>query len=185
MIETERLYARPWSVDDAEGAFAMYGDPEVVRHIGSEVLPDVAAQRERLAAIIERNARWGSRYGSWPVFERASGELCGTVITKPLLVSGTGGEFGPDIEIGWHLNRRFWGRGYAVEAARAVVARAFGELGLEIVHAVVESPNVRSLNVARRLGMRHTGRTARYYDLELEHFELRRGEYLHSLGSSA
>jgi [ribosomal protein S5]-alanine N-acetyltransferase len=177
VFETERLRARAWRAEeDAEGAFAMYGDPEVVRFIGGELLADVAAQRQRLAAILERNSRWGGRFGSWPLIEKQTGELVGTALLKPLPASGTGGQPSEDIEIGWHLVRRHWGRGLASEAGRALLKHGFAELGLDLLHAVVESKNSRSLAVARRIGMRHTGRTSSYYDHELEHFELSAGE---------
>jgi [ribosomal protein S5]-alanine N-acetyltransferase len=112
VFETDRLYARAWHVDeDAEGAFVMYGDPEVVRYIGGDLIPDLETQRQRLALILERNARWEGRYGSWPLFEKTSGELVGTSLVKPLPASGSGRQPSEDIEIGWHLARRHWGRG--------------------------------------------------------------------------
>ena len=164
----------------------MYGDPDVVRHIGAPIVKDVDEQRERLLAIIERNqTKWAGRYGSWPLFERATGELVGTAILKPIPASGTNGGFSEDIEIGWHLARRHWGRGLASEAARALLALGFQRFELPLLHAVVEAPNTRSLAVARRIGMRHVGKTSAYYDLELEHFEITADEHRQSLGTSS
>jgi [ribosomal protein S5]-alanine N-acetyltransferase len=178
VFETERLYSRPWRPDhDAEAAFEMYGDPEVVRYIGGELLADIAMQRQRLAAILERHALWAGRYGSWPLLDKQSGELVGTSLLKPLPASGTGRQPSEDIEIGWHLVRRHWGRGFASEAGRGLLRYGFDVLGLDRLHAVVDPPNARSLAVARRIGMRHTGKTTRYYDLELEHFELSAGDF--------
>ena len=177
VFETERLYARPWRLDDAEGAFAMYGDPDVVRHIGNQLVPDVATQRERLAALIERRKLWGGRLDSWPMIEKATGELVGTSMLKPPTASGTGGAFSEDIEIGWHVAKKHWGRGFASEFARELLRLGFESRGLSLLHAVVESPNARSLAVARRIGMRHTGKTKLYYDTELEHFELSLDEW--------
>src|SRR5688572_25921965 len=77
VFETERLFARPWSIDDAEGAFVMYGDPEMVRHIGNNLVPDLDVQREQLKTIIERYRRWNGRFGSWPLFDKQSRELVG------------------------------------------------------------------------------------------------------------
>lgn len=181
MLETERLYARPWRVDeDAPGACAMYGDPEMVRYIGGQLIADVGEQRERLAAILERNQRWGGRFGSWPLIERATGELVGTAILKPMPASGSGGAPSDEIEVGWHVVRHHWGRGFAPEAGRALLARGFDVLGLELLNAVVESPNQRSLAVARRIGMRHVGKTTRFYDHQLEHFQLTAAEWRQS-----
>jgi RimJ/RimL family protein N-acetyltransferase len=163
----------------------MYGDPEMVRYIGGQLLSDLAEQRERLAAILGRNARWDGRYGSWPLFDKQSGELVGTAILKPMPASGSGGAPSDDVEVGWHVVRHHWGRGFASEAGRALLARGFDVLGLSVLNAVVESPNRRSLAVARRIGMRHVGKTTRYYDLELEHFQLSSVEWRQSAATQA
>ena len=60
----------------------MYGDPDVVRYIGNRLVPDVDDQRERLRALQDRWAPFGGRYGSWPLFERATGELVGAALLK-------------------------------------------------------------------------------------------------------
>jgi hypothetical protein len=54
IFETERLYARVWHIDaDAAGAFSMYGDPEMVRHIGGKLVASLDEQREMLAMVLE------------------------------------------------------------------------------------------------------------------------------------
>lgn len=177
VFETELLFARLWNVDeDAEAAFAIYGDPEVVRYIGNDLMADVSKMRERLSMVVARNARWGGRFGSWALIEKSTGELVGGALLKPLPLSGTG-DFSEDIEIGWHLGRRHWGRGLATEAGRALCAYGFDVLGLDKLHAVIDAPNARSIAVARRLGMRHVGTTGRWYDHDVEHFELAADEY--------
>ena len=87
------------------------------------------------------------------------------MLLKPL-PNGVG-----EVEVGWHLHPDSWGRGYATEAARAVVDRAFDD-GLLEVYAVVRPGNEPSLAVCRRLGMQPLGRTTRWYHRELEAFRL-------------
>jgi RimJ/RimL family protein N-acetyltransferase len=69
-----------------------------------------------------------------------------------------------DIEVGWHLARRVWGRGYASEAARALLRYGFETLRLDEILAVVDPANERSAAVTRRVGMVWRERTTRYYD---------------------
>ena len=64
--------------------------------------------------------------------------------------------FTPAIEIGWRLDRSFWGHGYATEAASAVLDHAFDKLELEEVVAVTVPQNVKSQSVMKRLGMTYT-----------------------------
>jgi RimJ/RimL family protein N-acetyltransferase len=179
VFETERLYARLWRPEeDAPGAFAMYGDPEMVRFIGGKLSASIEEQRQTLATVCERNKRWNDRMGSWPLFDKVSHELVGCGILKPPPASGTDGkEFSEEIEIGWHVVRKMWGRGLATETGRALLAHGFDVLEVPVLGAVVEAANARSLAVARRIGMRHTGRTNRFYDQELEHFELAAEEW--------
>lgn len=174
VFETERLIARRWDPDrDAERAFEMYGDPEVTKYIGGQTAPDVATVRANLVKAIERNrTKFGEPFGSFPVFVRETGELVGTAILKPL-VDGEDHAM-PEIEIGWHLIKRAWGHGYASEYARALLRRAFALTNEEKIYAVVQPPNARSIAVALRIGMRHVGRTERYYGRELELFEMLR-----------
>lgn len=178
VFQTERLDARPWDPDaHAAGALEMYGDPEVARYIGGILMRDEAEQRAFILTIIDRIATLDPGLGSWPLFERASGELVGTALLKPLPASGTQRAPSGDIEIGWHLARKHWKRGFATEAGHALLHRGFETLGLPVLHAVVEPANTASQAVARRLGMRDMGRTERYYDLPLEHFELGAAEW--------
>lgn len=188
LFETERLLARRWRLDDAEAAFAIYGDPEVVRYIGSQVEATVLTQRATLAAIIAQQDQHDGRLGSWPLIVKPSAaptpapprqpsapgagdDLIGTILLKPL--PDHTGALSPDIEIGWHLARRAWGQGFATEAGRACLRYGFERLGLEVIHAVVIPPNEPSKAVARRLGMTYRGQTNRYYrGATLEHFTI-------------
>jgi RimJ/RimL family protein N-acetyltransferase len=92
LFETERLVARAWDAErDAEEAFAMYGDPQVVRFLAPPT-PDVATQREKIRAMIERYRQWSPHgdYGSWPLFHKQTGKLVGVALLRPLPAFGTG-----------------------------------------------------------------------------------------------
>jgi RimJ/RimL family protein N-acetyltransferase len=165
VFETERLRARDWSPADTEAAYEIYRDYDVVRFLGSVPQPV-----ESLDAMRERVDRWvGARrddgYGFWAL-ETHEGTLVGATLVKPL----------PDadeVEIGWHLGKAFWGRGYATESGAAAARYAFDQQELDVVYAVVVAENVASLAVARRIGMTYEGPTDRYYGKTLELFSLR------------
>ena len=63
--------------------------------------------------------------------------------------------FTPCLEIGWRLARAWWGHGLATEAARALLAHAFGPLGRSEVVSFTTVANLASRRVMRRLGMSH------------------------------
>lgn len=60
----------------------------------------------------------------------------------------------------------------------ALLRRGFDSLDLGMLHAVVDPANGASQRVAEKIGMRRVGRTRQYYDVEVDHFELRREEWL-------
>ena len=72
-----------------------------------------------------------------------------------LSVPGFTAPFTPCVEIGWRLAAAHWGRGYATEAARAVLAHAWDVVGLDEVVSFTTAGNDRSRAVMTRIGMRH------------------------------
>src|SRR3954454_24149006 len=162
LLRTARLRLRAWTTapEDVARLTDLYGREEVTRWIGGTPAVPPAELPARWAAVSARD----DRFGCWAI-EREDGVPAGTLLLKPL-PNGVG-----EVEVGWHLHPDSWGRGYATEAARAVLDRAFTE-GLAEVYAVVRPGNERSLAVCRRLEMEPPGRTRRWYDTELEAFRL-------------
>ena len=161
-LRTERLRLRPWTTApaDVERLADLYGRREVTRWLGGTPTVPPRELVDRWAEVHRRDPR----FLCWAI-ERSDGDPAGTVLLKPL-PNGVG-----EVEVGWHLHPDSWGHGYATEAARAVIDRAFG-LGLPEVYAVVRPGNERSVAVCRRLGMAPLGRMCRWYDVELEAFRL-------------
>jgi len=170
-FRTPRLIARDWSAADAAAAFAIYSRDEVMRWLGPQprrTVDSVPEMAERIAAMAERAAA-RPEFGLWPLELRSGGDVVGAVLLQPLPGSGV-------VEIGWHLNPEHWGHGYATEAGHGAVTLAFGPRDLDRVVAVVEPENDGSLAVCARLGMTHLGQTREFYGLNLELFELVRGQ---------
>jgi RimJ/RimL family protein N-acetyltransferase len=160
---TDRLRLRAWTTApaDLDRLTDLYCRPEVNRWLGGP--PSVSTEE-----LVHRWAQvhaLDELHGCWAIEPLDGGPPAGTVLLKPL-PAGVG-----EVEVGWHLHPDSWGRGYATEAARAVVQRGF-DGGLAEVYAVVRPGNQASLAVCRRLGMTPLGRTRRWYDYELECFRL-------------
>ncbi len=163
-FETERLILRPWTVDDAEDAFAIFGNPEVTQWLGGSGFPD---RLEQMPAIVER---WQARYeelgkqgfGFWASESKETGRVVGGTVLKPLPADNNMPT--EEIEVGWYLAPPHWGRGYATEAASRIVQYALEELALPEIYAIVKPGNHRSVAVTTRLGMQPLGRTTKYYD---------------------
>ena len=162
-LRTARLRLRPWTTrrDDLARLVDLYGRDEVTRWLGGTPSVPPVELVARWRAVAEAD----DRFGVWAIELAGAGTVAGTVLLKPL-PGGVG-----EVEVGWHLHPDSWGRGYATEAARAVIARGF-EAGLPEVYAVVRPGNTASVAVCRRLGMTPLGRMRRWYDVELDAFRL-------------
>lgn len=145
-IETERLLIRKWQLPrDMDDAFAMYGDPQTMHFIPCGAL--TREQTERLVLrMIERDEQQG--YGIWPVVHKEDQRVIGECGVTQI----PGHE--PDIEIAWIYNKAYHGRGYATEAAHAVMEFAFSELKVARLYALIDRFNAPSIAVANRLDMR-------------------------------
>src|SRR5580658_8105884 len=118
---TARLIARDWAANDAEAAFAIYGQDEVTRWLGPQPPRPVGTLAQMRQVLDRRIARSREQpdYGLWALELRTTGQVIGAVLLSPLP-----GADAP-VEIGWHLNPDHWGAGYATEAGHGVIALAF------------------------------------------------------------
>jgi RimJ/RimL family protein N-acetyltransferase len=145
MLTTSRLLLRQWRDDDLDAWAALNADPEV-----REFFDGVLTRAQAEASMHHfRDAVASRGWGWWAVEVRDTGELAGMAGLDPV---DEDLPFG-GVEIGWRLARWAWGRGYATEAARAVLAYGFGTLKLPEILAVAAAGNVRSRAVMQRLGM--------------------------------
>jgi RimJ/RimL family protein N-acetyltransferase len=145
-IETERLLVRSFNAAaDSVEMFDVYGDPDVMRFIPGRALADAEAVKALLDGYA--NAQQTRGFSSWGLVDRATGSLVGDVGFGIFGLTG-------DIELGYTLARRYWGRGYATEAAGACLAAGLTQLSPERIIAVVDEANEPSLRVALRIGMR-------------------------------
>lgn len=147
-IQTERLVLRSWKESDLEPFAAMNRDSRVM-----EFLPKPLTRAESVQLVDKiRSAMSASGFGLWAVETRRSGEFIGYV---GLLAANFEAHFTPCVEVGWRLAHRFWGCGYATEAARKALSIGFTAFGLDAIVSFTVPRNVRSRKVMERLGMTH------------------------------
>jgi RimJ/RimL family protein N-acetyltransferase len=156
LLLTERLRIRDWTLEDAPTVLDIMSRVEVVKWL-ADGPPNLCKDLEDARARIER---WRGRddppLGFWAIEVADGGPLHGLAVGSVPLVPLPDGDGG--VEIGWHLHPDAWGRGYASEAATAVLRHGF-EGGLEEINAVTNLDNWPSQAVCRRIGMEHRGVT--------------------------
>jgi ribosomal-protein-alanine N-acetyltransferase len=164
---TSRLFLRPVRPDDLDLAIEMFTNPEVVRYVGGS-LP-VEKIRAQMPNYIKRCG--GGCIGIWCVIERDTSEKLGTgaLLPMPIDEDDTNWDIveGPDIpnceiEVGYILKPSAWGKGYATEICKRLLAFAFEETSLVDVVACIDDENNASRNVLFKCGFRGEGRRRAY-----------------------
>jgi RimJ/RimL family protein N-acetyltransferase len=147
-IATERLLLRPFEPGDLDALVAIHGDPDVVRYVPWDVR-DRTALREVLKEKAQRTV----------LAEEGDGlNLAGVTADGGALVADMSLMWRSDEhrmgEVGYILHPAFTGRGYATEAARALLRLGFEEFGLHRIIGRIDARNTASARVLERLGMR-------------------------------
>jgi RimJ/RimL family protein N-acetyltransferase len=146
LVTTLRVRLRRWDTERHTAALiAINAEPAAVEFLNDGVpytAEQSGGQSERFAT------HWATHgFGLWAV-EHHDDILGFAGLAHPLWFS----QYASEVEVGWRLHPRAWGRGYATEAARAARSAA-SELHLERIIATIDPANTRSIAVALRLGM--------------------------------
>lgn len=148
-LETQRLRLRPFRLEDLDDLAALNADPQVMRYVSEPLSrPEV---RQSLAWFAEEWDRLG--FGWFAIFDRVSDAFVGQCGLQCL----EGDPQSCEVELAFAFHRRFWGRGYGTEAARAVLAFGFDSAGLQEVVAVAREQNHASRRLLERLGFEVAG----------------------------
>ena len=165
ILETLRCRLRQMNEDDADFAFELNNDPEVIQYTGDGPFSSPDEARDFLKEYRSVYIRNG--YGRWGVEDKATGQLIGWCGLK----------FHPEenvTDIGYRFLRSAWGKGFATETASAVMQYGFNDLGLNRIIAHARKENTASLRVLEKLGMKIIGESedcgGEIFVFEKQHF---------------
>ncbi|HEX8230834.1 MAG TPA: GNAT family N-acetyltransferase [Chloroflexia bacterium] len=153
-LETERLVLRKLRMEDAEDMFEYGQDQEIAFRGLWPPLQTLEQSRADVADTLSGYAA-GSEI-SWAIEHKADRKMIGRIGLGPY------SRMNRRAEIGYALNRNYWGQGLATEAVRGVLGFAFGEMGLNRVQAIVLPDNKGSMRVLEKAGMQREGLLRKY-----------------------
>jgi ribosomal-protein-alanine N-acetyltransferase len=146
-LETDRLTLRPFTSRDVSEAVAIYANPENMRFIPGGIWTEQLTRD-----LIERFSTHAQErgFGLFAVREQRSLQLIGHCGLSTIADTA-------EIEVAYLIDRPFWGRGFATEAAAAVVADGFTRAGLGRVIGLTMPENIASRRVLGKLSMAEIG----------------------------
>ncbi len=144
IFETERLVVRPFLQEDSDYFFMMNGDEEIVRYIRP---PKSREESDLFLLEVIKYSQENPLYGRWAVFEKESGEFAGTFAVIPI-------ENADNMQLGYSLLKRNWGKGYATELTLAGLQYVFTRTPLTEIYAITEAGNLASQKVLQKVGFR-------------------------------
>lgn len=156
-LESDRLVLKRLHEDHFEEFRKLDMDPEVMKFIRKASESEEAA-RANFQKLLDYNNRY-ARLGAWSIFEKSSGEYLGMGVLINI-------ELKPEnekIEVGYRLAKRAWGKGYATEAAKALIKYGFEELSLEEIYGTTNPDHLVSQKTLMKCGLKDVG-TAPYYN---------------------
>ena len=146
IVETERLTLREFTADDAAFILELLNEPAFIQNIADRGVRTLDDARDYIEngprASYARNG-----FGLWRVGLKESDEpvgMCG-LIRRDVL---------EDVDIGYAILERHWGRGYAYEAAAAVLNYGHNVLNIKRIIAITAPDNIASSRLLEKLGLR-------------------------------
>lgn len=144
MLETKRLILRDYTLHDFGAIYEILSDSETMQHYPKPF--DEEHTLKWIAWNIQNYKTYG--FGLWAVVLQESGELIGDC---GITLQNIDGEWLP--EIGYHIHKKYWRRGFGSEAARAVRDWAFQNTTYDCLYAYMKYTNIGSYSTAMAIGM--------------------------------
>ncbi|MCT8136662.1 GNAT family N-acetyltransferase [Anaerobacillus sp. CMMVII] len=143
ILETERLVLRKFRADDVPFLYEIFSDQETMAYY-----PAPFSQEKTENWVKRSQERYrADGYGLWAVCRKDTLACIGDCGLVKQEVDGKA-----EVEIGYHINKRYWSKGYATEAALACKEYGFDKLNLDKVISIIDPNNKPSIRVAEKIG---------------------------------
>jgi len=146
ILETDRLRLREFTEEDAALIHQLNSDPDVTQFTCDPIFDLDQAKKNLQEVIVPHYAK--NYYGRWAAHLRSDMEFIGWCGLK----------YRPErdeVDLGYRFMKKFWGKGYATEAARATLNYGFVCLGLPKIIARALPQNLASIRVLEKCGMKY------------------------------
>jgi len=151
-LETKRLYLRPINEEDDQNFFEMDSNPKVHIFLGNNPVTSIEQSREKIKGVLQQYKDYG--VGRLAMIKKDNGEFVGW----------SGLKFERELrkefdyyDLGYRLNEKFWGKGFATEAAKASLEYGFKDLKLKEICAAADVNHTVSNKILKNIGLNLSG----------------------------
>ena len=145
MLETDRLRFRAVTTEDLDFLCELFSDAEMMKHYPG--LRTREQTRAWITFVHESYKKFG--HGKWILEQKSDGQRVGQAGLVMTEIDGH-----EEVELGYFLHRKHWGKGYATESATALAKLAFEKFAYPEIVSAISPANLPSVRVAQRLGMK-------------------------------
>lgn len=169
LLETQRLILRRLTTDDFDDLYRMNSDRAVMKYVGDGSIRTREQMLQEMEMLISHYIRKPG-LGVWAVVLKESHEFIGA--SGLVYYDNTA-----EIEVGYRFLKEHWNKGYATEAASALLTYGFETLGLKKIVSSAHIHNRASTRVMEKIGMRyiddrfHYGCMQSYYEIHRKEYE--------------
>lgn len=148
VLETPRLFLRRFTASEEDAALLLQlnSDPEVLQYLHEPLLHDLEHAHQVLTNVLL--PQYELNLGRWAMHLKEDGRFLGWCGLKWLADR-------EEVDLGYRLQKQFWGRGYATEAAGASIEHGFEMLSLHRIVGRAHVHNAASANVLKKVGMKY------------------------------
>lgn len=173
IIETERLIMRPFTLEDAQAAYEMSLDPEVMKFLGGVHTGTVEDIRDSIKEnTLGDYDKYG--FGRFAVIHKETNEYMGFTGLKYVIELD-------EVDIGYRLNHKFWRQGYGYESTLPCVDFAFNELELDRIISLAKDENIASTALMKKLGLTYE-KEVHIYDEDAVYYALNKSDWIKTNG---
>ncbi len=164
-IETPRLRLRQFTPNDLDDLCRLYSNPDVMRYVGK----GVRTKNETQTALSSILKYYEPNLGMWAVIYKDDGKLIGRC--GLWFLDNTA-----EVELGYLLDKSYWGKGLATEASHASLKYGFEVVKLEKIVAIARPENIASRRVMEKVGMKYE-KDAYFYNTNVVYYAISRDDY--------
>ncbi|TDQ11902.1 GNAT family N-acetyltransferase [Pedobacter metabolipauper] len=150
LTESDRIYLREILPTDKHAMFELDSDPEVHTFLGNHPVKTIEEAVHQIEFIRDQYVKNG--VGRLAIIEKSTNEFVGWAGLK-LMTTPVNNRFG-HYDLGYRLIKRYWGKGFATEAAYASLSYGFSTLGITEIYAIADCRNEASKKVLEKSGLK-------------------------------